>query len=287
MPALPLSRPPESMRPDRPEVMTAVGSGKPFDIQPGVRLECLVGTHNQARGLTTGIVTIDRSTALAYHTHTFSESITLLQGRAIVAVEGREYDLAHLDNVLIPRGPAHQIRNASDLEPAVFHIALASDVPSRTLVTDAFQRQPMLELAAGIEGAERVTRFLSAPRFEAGPNTAFIDFFNETLVPGIEMSGGYGLFSKGGRLPAHVHDFDESICIIQGEATCIVEGNRYLLRENATALVPRGRVHYFINESEEPMAMIWVYAGPSPIRMIVDEQNATVEGNPWRDGALT
>ena len=84
------------------------------------------------------------------------------------------------------------------------------------------------------------------------------------------------------RLPAHIHDFDESICIVQGTATCNVEGRRYTMSCYSTALEPRGRVHYFINESSEPMAMLWVYAGPSPQRLVVDERNATAEGNPWR-----
>ena len=30
------------------------------------------------------------------------------------------------------------------------------------------------------------------------------------------------------------------------------------------------------------MAMIWVYAGPVPERMVVDERCATAEGNPWK-----
>jgi quercetin dioxygenase-like cupin family protein len=136
--------------------------------------------------------------------------------------------------------------------------------------------------ATGRAGAERVNRFRTAPRGEAGPNTSFIDCFNADLMPGLEMSGGYGLFQPGGRLPAHVHDFDESICIIDGRATCIVEGRRYALSDGATAMVPRGRVHYFINESAAPMAMLWVYAGPLPLRIVVAEACATAEGNPWR-----
>ena len=83
-------------------------------------------------------------------------------------------------------------------------------------------------------------------------------------------------------IPAHVHDLDESICIIDGVATCIVEGRRYRMADRATALQPRGRVHYFINESDAPMAMLWVYAGPVPERIIVRDRCATVEGNPWR-----
>ncbi len=279
-----LSRPPESMRPDRDPVMTPAGSGRFLDVEPGVRLECLVGPHVGARGLTTGLVTIAPSASLSYHTHEFAESITCLKGQAMAVVEGREYELDLLDNIVIPQGPAHLVRNLSDREPLVFHVALASDTPARIMVTDTFTRSVMPADSTGVAGAERVNRFKTADRSEPGPNTSFIDFFNETLVPGITMSGGYGLFDPGGRLPAHVHDFDESICIIDGVATCVVEGQRFSMSHGATALEPRGRVHYFINESDRPMAMIWVYAGPAPIRIVVDERCATTEGNPWREG---
>ena len=86
------------------------------------------------------------------------------------------------------------------------------------------------------------------------------------------ICGGYGLFNPGARLPCHRHEFDESITIVQGMATCIVEGERHELSGNATALVPQGRCHYFINLTLEPMAMIWVYAGDKPDR-IVDGRN--------------
>jgi len=276
-----LPRPPESFRPDRPEVMTAVGAGPKVEIERGVTFECLAGAHGKARGLTTGLVTLAPEAQLAYHTHPFSESITLLRGRAVVEVEGRGYDLNLLDNVVIPRGLAHQARNLSEREPAVLHIAMASDSPTRTLAPCPFPRKLMPKEAAGQPGAERVNRFATAPRFEAGPGTEFIDFFNKDLLAAAEMSGGFGRFRPGGRLPAHVHDFDESIAIIEGSASCVVEGRRHELAGGATALVPRGRVHYFVNESPGAMAMLWVYAGPVPERIVVDESCATAEGCPW------
>ena len=79
------------------------------------------------------------------------------------------------------------------------------------------------------------------------------------------------MFEPGARLPCHRHEFDESITIVQGTATCIVEGRRHELSGNATALVPEGRCHYFINLTLEPMAMIWVYAGDRPDRIVMDE----------------
>jgi 2-keto-3-deoxy-L-rhamnonate aldolase RhmA/quercetin dioxygenase-like cupin family protein len=280
--ASPLARPPESMRPDRPEVMNSVGSGPIAEIAEGVRFEALVGKHNQARRLTTGFVTFAPRAELPYHEHAFTESITLLSGSAVVEVEGRIYTLEKLDNIVIPPGRAHFARNASTSEPAVFHIAMPTDSPARTLVKKFFSRRSMPADSTGMAGAERVNRFATAKRGAAGPGTSFIDCFNEDVMPGIEMSGGYGLFQPGGRLPAHVHDFDESICIISGVATCIVEGRRYSMSDGATALQPRGRVHYFINESNGPMEMLWVYAGPKPERIVVDERCATPEGNPWK-----
>ena len=278
----PLARPPESMRPDRSEIMNSVGAGPKVELDRGVNFECLVGKHNHAKQLTTGIVTFAPGTTLPYHNHTFSESITLLSGSAIVEVEGRSYSLKKLDNVVVPTGRVHAARNPSTTESAVFHIALASDSPTRTLVEKFFPRRAMPDDSTGFPGAERVNRFATAKRFAAGPNTEFIDFFNSDLIPGLEMSGGYGLFHPTGRLPAHVHDFDESICIISGQATCVVEGRRYSMRDSATALQPRGRVHYFINETQSTMEMLWVYAGPKPERIVVEERCATVEGNPWK-----
>lgn len=284
LPAASLDRPAESFRPDRPEVMNELGSGPKLNIQPGVVFECLVGAHNQARKLTTGIVRFDPGVRLAYHTHPCTEAITLLAGSAVVEVEGRRYRLAPLDNVVIPPGVPHTVENVSAEHGAMFHIAFPSEAVSRELVDATFTSLAMADDSTGFagRGLEHVTRFAFADRLDAGLGATFIDYFNEELTPGIEMSGGYGLFHPGGRLPAHFHEFDESICIIDGTAACVVEGRRYAMSNHATALQPRGRVHYFVNESQEPMAMIWVYAGPDPSRIIVDELNATIEGNPWR-----
>lgn len=281
-PPTPLEKPPESMRPDRSEVMNVIGSGPRVELAPGVNFECLVGTHNQAKKLTTGWVTFAPDATLPYHMHEFTESITLLAGSASVEVKGRRYVLKPMDNMVIPKGHAHTAKNLSNKEIAVFQVALATDNPTRTLVNEFFSKRSMPDDSTGTPGSERVNRFATAKRFAAGPNTEFIDFFNEDLMPGIEMSGGYGLFKPGGRLPAHVHDFDESICIISGSATCIVEGRRYKMSDGATALQPRGRVHYFINETSGTMEMLWVYAGPKPERIVVNERCATVEGDPWR-----
>jgi quercetin dioxygenase-like cupin family protein len=275
----PLDHPPESFRPDRPEKISTVGNSPKVELAPDVGFECLVGQFNAARDLTTGLVTMAAGAELEYHTHPCTESVTVLSGTVTFDVEGRRYTLGELDNVVIPAGLAHACRCTAEVK---LHVALATSDVTRDLIDDHFTVRLMPDDSTGVAGAERVTRIRTAERSEAGPGTSFVDYFNAALMPGLEMSGGYGEFSPGGRLPAHIHDFDESICITDGVATCVVEGRRYELSHCATALQPRGRVHYFINNSRAPMAMVWVYAGPMPERIVVAESCATAEGNPWK-----
>jgi 2-keto-3-deoxy-L-rhamnonate aldolase RhmA/quercetin dioxygenase-like cupin family protein len=277
-----LAAPPERMRPDRAEVVTSSGTGAMITLQEGVVFEALVGQFNAARNLTTGIVTFAPAAVLDQHAHPASESITVLDGEAEVTVEGRVYRLGPFDTIVIPRWAPHAARNPDPARPARLHVALAATVPERELVARAFPRMEMPADSTGWPGMERVTRIRTAKRsFSVGPGAEFVDYFNAELVPGLEMSGGYGRFQPGGRLPAHVHDFDESICIASGRARCLVEGRSYDVG-NATAMVPRGRVHYFVNESDAPMEMIWVYAGPMPERIVVDERCVTPGGDPWK-----
>lgn len=279
-----LSRPPEQIEPDRDATVTALHEAVPVELQEGVLFRPLVGSFNGARQLTTGIVDFAAAATLECHTHPCSEAITVLSGIAEIQVEGRIYRLRPLDNIVIPRWLPHAARNPDRARPAILHVALAMGPPERTLVSREFTLKRMPDDSTGHAGAERVTRFESAKREQGvGPGAEFIDYFNAELVPGIEMSGGFARFQPQGRLPAHLHDFDESICITDGVANCLVEGQRYALGECATAMIPRGRVHYFVNNSTQPMDMIWVYAGPMPERIVVAERCGTQPRETWDD----
>lgn len=281
-----LSRPPAHLRPDRQSVVTALSAGALISLEPGVEFRGLAGAAQGARELTTGIVTFSGGTALPCHAHPSSESITVLEGELEVTVEGRVWRLRPLDNITIPRWLPHAAANPDAVKPARVHVAMAAAPPERVSVTREFPRVLQPDDAAGHEGAERVTRYATAARLSGvGPGAEFIDYFNAKLMPGLEMSGGFARFQPGGRLPAHVHDFDESICIVSGLAVCFVEGSKHQLGDCATAMIPRGRVHYFVNESSGEMQMIWVYAGPLPERIVVEEACAAETGVAWETGS--
>jgi 2-dehydro-3-deoxyglucarate aldolase/4-hydroxy-2-oxoheptanedioate aldolase len=269
-PSQPAVAVPQTMLPDRPEAMSQVQAATRVEIERGVIFQPLVGAHNDARNLTTGIINFLPGAELPYHVHPHAEAVTVLSGRLAFEVEGRRYVLNPLDNVYVAKETPHHAANLSANQPAVAHIAMASHSPRRTLVERTFVRREMPGDAGGQAGAERINRHATTNWYEPAQGARFQDFYNRDLgCP--EMSGGYGLFQPDGRLPCHIHDFDESITIIQGTATCVVEGHRYRLADNATALCPRGRCHYFINETRRPMAMLWVYAGPLPQRLVMQE----------------
>ena len=272
--------PPSEIRPDRLEKISKMGEGVLVELAPGIICEELAGKYTDAVNLFTAIVTFEAGDALLpAHSHPHSESITLISGHAQVNVDGRVYTLASLDNITIPRDCVHSVQNVSDTDPVIFHIAMPTIYPQRLLADATLKPVDYVpDDFNGHKGPERITRYRTVDRYPSGPDTEFIDYFNEELIPGIGMSGGFGLFYKGGRLPAHLHDFDESICIIDGEATCFVEGRQYIMSDFSTAIQPRGRIHYFINNAPKPMSMIWVYAGSMPERIEVDDSYA-LRGN--------
>jgi quercetin dioxygenase-like cupin family protein len=239
-------------------------------LSPGVDAEWLVGHRIGARNLATGLITMIPSAVSASLSHPHFASLTLLSGHAAIRLADQSVELHPFDHLMVQPGQAHAFENLRRDEPAVFHAAFPTAQPRYTPA-----HWPST-------GSVLLMRYTEAERSEISPGAVFIDHFNARRIPGVRMCGGLGTFSPGARLPAHAHDFDESICIVAGQAVCWTEGQRRNIDGCATALQPRGRVHYFINETNNPMTMIWVYAGSMPRRIVVDERCATQPGFAWR-----
>jgi len=239
-------------------------------LVPGVQLWPLAGAHTGAHNLFTALLTLEPKVAYPLYVRPISEALVLVNGEAAVEVEDRRYGLKPLDAITVSPQIPRRVVNPSSSRRAVLHLALASATPDQTWVNGRYVAADQPAGVTGRVGAERVCRNDPAARFELAPLARFQDLYHADLgTQGI--CGGYGVFEPGARLPCHRHEFDESITIVQGTATCIVEGRRHELSNNATALVPQGRCHYFINLTLEPMAMVWVYAGDKPDRIVMDE----------------
>ena len=255
---------------DRVETIERSEASRVVVVVPGVELRPMVGEHDGARGLFTGLLSLAPGASYPYYMRTACETLVVLEGEAALDVEDRRYRLGRLDaGTVLPRQPRRVVNLSTD-QPAVLHVSVASARAEQTWINGRFTPVEQPGDALGVSGSERIRRSANVPPFELAPRALFQDLFNAELgSQGI--CGGYGLFEPGARLPCHRHEFDESITIVQGTATCVVEGRRHELSNCDTALVPQGRCHYFINLTLEPMAMIWVYAGDMPDRIIVDE----------------
>ena len=245
------------------------GRSSPLPIAiRGLELREFVSRECGATALSTGTATFEPESELPYHIHAFSEVVIILNGEAMVAVEGRTYRLAPHDCIHVPAGTAHRVAPVAG-GPMVALYAFASATPAREFVTDSFRVTYCGYGQPKPTDPEFVLRFASAEVYELSGGAFFRDLF-ATRFGAVGICGGYGLFRPGASLPCHFHRFDESITIVSGKAVCLVEGNRYELSSFDTAFVPVGRVHRFLNNSNEDMAMIWVYAGSEPERTIVD-----------------
>jgi quercetin dioxygenase-like cupin family protein len=204
------------------------------------------------------------------HTHKFSEALTILDGEGVVTVEGRRYRLRALDCIHVPAGVAHGSANASAATELVLHYAFATAEPRRTFVDTKFDIE---ERGLGMPRKgepEYIARFDRAETYPLADGTKFRDLFAGRFgSKGI--CGGYGEFQPGTGLPCHTHKYDESITIVKGRATCRVAGRSYSVGGCDTVMVPTALPHRFLNEGNEPMAMVWVYAGDEPERTLVDE----------------
>jgi quercetin dioxygenase-like cupin family protein len=222
-----------------------------------------------ATGFSTGIFTLQGAAGQPYRAPQCSLAITVLHGHARVVVEGRSYRRAALDSIHIPAGVAYSVRNADARSEMVAHWALGSAYPIQNLEETDFRFDERDLNDPTTDNPESIRRFSKCEVYELAEGAFFCDLFARRFGS-IGICGGYGRFMPGTSLPCHIHEYDESITIITGEAVCLVQGNQHRLSGLDTAFVPKRRPHRFLNNSENVMAMLWVYAGDEPDRVVVD-----------------
>lgn len=236
---------------------------------PGVGLTTFVSQACGAAGFSTGVARFEPRATLPSHFHSFSEAVTIVEGRARMVVEGRAYRLHPRDSIHIPAGAVHLVQNDDSSRDLLAHWAFATAQPGRELSDRKFAIEERGDGAPTESDPETIIRFRPELVYELAPDAFFIDLFARRFGS-VGICGGHGRFLPGASLPCHIHDFDESITIIGGRAVCLVEGKKHELSGCDTAFIPRGVPHRFLNQSDEEMAMIWVYAGSEPDRRIVD-----------------
>ncbi len=115
---------------------------KSHDRGGGARTTPLVMPGCGASGFINGITEFAPGAKVAFHSHNCEESVMLLEGHALLDIDGETLELKPLDTTWIPPNLPHRFRNLSDTQPMKILWIYASVNATRTL-TESGETRPI------------------------------------------------------------------------------------------------------------------------------------------------
>ncbi|MGP3769635.1 cupin domain-containing protein [Streptomyces sp. SDT5-1] len=100
----------------------------------GARTIPLVTQAVGAEVFLTGQTLFEGGAGIPLHTHNCPESVTILEGNAVVEIDGVEHEVTTFDTTYVAANTPHRFRNASATEPMRILWIYASVDATRTLV---------------------------------------------------------------------------------------------------------------------------------------------------------
>ena len=92
------------------------------------------------------------------------------------------------------------------------------------------------------------------------------------------MINGITAFDPGASIGLHMHNCEESVMVIEGEAIAEIDGVQHHLATSDTTWIPANVPHRFINASDRPMRIFWTYATVDATRtMIATGETRTID----------
>ena len=79
----------------------------------GVQTKPMLNRSMGASAMTSGITSFPPGAAIRLHSHNTEEMVTILEGDAVVEIEGRETKLSRYDTTFVPAGIFHRFINQS------------------------------------------------------------------------------------------------------------------------------------------------------------------------------
>ena len=136
---------------ERLERVTHAASAPALELVQGVSVIFFANEDLGAKGFSTGLARFKPGGQLPCHKHGCGESITVLQGRCDITVEGRTYWLAPYDSLHVPAGVAHGMKSLEPSNELLAHVAFSSATVTRekARVTIAGTATTTLELSCG------------------------------------------------------------------------------------------------------------------------------------------
>ena len=105
--------------------------------------------------------------------------------------------------------------------------------------------------------------------FDRGTGVKTIPLVGKWNAQGNRVTTGITIFGPGTAIPLHTHNVEESVMVLEGEATAVIGESEYQLEAEDVTWVPSGVPHCFINRGQGQMRIYWVYGGRDVTRTIV------------------
>lgn len=116
-----------------PETIIRHDSGAIYELSANALFCDLFARRYGSHGICGGYGRFLPGASLPCHIHDFDESITIVKGKAVCMVQGRQYELSDCDTAFVPRGLPHRFINRSNEEMAMIWVYAGSE-PDRRMV---------------------------------------------------------------------------------------------------------------------------------------------------------
>ena len=126
------------------------------------------------------------------------------------------------------------------------------------------------------EAAAVIIEFAQIDSIDRGSGIVSVPLVTNAAVESPKFTSGLSLYPPGTGAPRHVHNCDEQVTLLDGEAEVEIDGVVTELGRFDTTYIPEGRVHAFRNRGTEPMRILWVYSSNRVTRTFT-ESGETVE----------
>lgn len=97
--------------------------------------------------------------------------------------------------------------------------------------------------------------------FDRGGGVATIPYVGKWNNEQNLVTTGQTVFAVGRGLSLHSHNVEESVLVLQGQATAQIGDDFYDLEPGDATWVPAGVPHRFFNRGDAEMRIYWVYGG--------------------------
>jgi 3-isopropylmalate dehydrogenase len=104
--------------------------------------------------------------------------------------------------------------------------------------------------------------------FDRGTGVRTLPYVGKWDAEGNKVTTGITEFPAGAGIPLHTHNVEESVLILEGQATAVLGEDSFDLEPGDATWAPAGVPHRFANRGKRPMRIYWVYGGRQVTRTI-------------------